>query len=141
MVSRRVCQLGSDYDRALQIIEVSLRTDSEVALSRWLVDVISETVDALREIVNGSLSEMTRIAVVVLDCVTPDPLVEALAEGIREALRGVVGSLTLELEGSVRLNLVLADEMQIAAVSEAVTFLAGEGSQFVAGSTMDLRQT
>lgn len=63
----------------------------------------------------------------------------AAHEGLFEALRGVVGSLTLELAPSgLRLNLVRATDLDQARAT--LDFLATDAASFVAGSTLDLTQ-
>jgi hypothetical protein len=63
----------------------------------------------------------------------------ALHEALFEALRGVVGSLTLELAPSgLLLNLVRANDIDQARAT--LDFLATDKASFVAGSTIDLTE-
>jgi hypothetical protein len=80
----------------------------------------------------------TDAVVIVFTSPTGNTLQETAAgEGLFEALRGVVGSLTLELASTgLRVNLVRSTGLDDA--TSALDFLATDHAAFVAGSTIDL---
>lgn len=63
----------------------------------------------------------------------------AYHEALLEALRGIAGSMTLELAYTgLRVNVLIADEH--ADLDQTVDFLASDAGGFVAGATLDLRE-
>ncbi|MGH2870822.1 MAG: hypothetical protein ACRDNK_25040 [Solirubrobacteraceae bacterium] len=80
-----------------------------------------------------------RIAVVVTSPPSDDPWEAAAADGLAQAVRGVVGAATLELGPQIRINTVLTRDRYSDATREALEFLAAGEASFAAGSTLDLR--
>ncbi|MEN2742690.1 hypothetical protein ABCS02_33360 [Microbacterium sp. X-17] len=75
-------------------------------------------------------------AIVLLTGSTEDESARALHEATFEALRGIIGALTVELAGRIRINLVRAITVEDATTT--LDFLHSPTSASVAGATFDL---
>ena len=107
--------------------------DAVVALLRDLRDALPRP--------DSRDAEPTRVAVMVELPHTDDPWRDAASNALAEAVRGVVGSITMELGGAVRLNTIIARDSSSQAACDALEFLSSPGSGFVLGATFDLRET
>lgn len=108
---------------------------------RWAVDGCASLLEALQRLIGDSTSPMSVVILVACDA-TGDPWEHAAMEAGLEAVRGAVHSLTPELGAAARLNVVVRrlggdDE----AVVAALEYIASPGGAYVAGSTLDLRQS
>lgn len=106
--------------------------DAVIALLRDLRDALPET--------DSWDADPARVAVMVELAHTDDPWRDAASNGLAEAVRGVVGSITMELGGAVRLNTIIVRDSSSQAARDALDFLSSPGSGFVVGATFDLRE-
>ncbi|HYZ02398.1 MAG TPA: hypothetical protein VFA92_12960 [Candidatus Binatia bacterium] len=107
----------------------------------WVEEGAVAVVAALQDVVpRDAGGSPVRAAVVVELAEHDDWRRAAAAEGLGEAVRGIVHSLTRELGPAARLNTVLARD-QDGDVGQTLDYLASPLAEFAAGSTFDLRGT
>lgn len=123
-------------DRAALLVLVYETSGAEI-FSSAVSSPVALIVESLQEVWlarSQSRSTLDRVALVLVDDGSVAP---ALSESLFEALRGVCGSLTLELSPQgLNINLVRARAMDQAL--SVLGYLADESAGFVAGSTIDL---
>jgi len=131
----------------METVIVRAAPDAGDALERWVEEPLVALVARLREALpaagDGDAADPARVAVVVElppAAAGEDPWRLAARDALCEAVRGVVGTLTLELGPVARVNTLLAHEADGAAARAALAFLAGPRAGFVAGATFDLRE-
>ena len=131
---------GADGAAAeLQVIHLPLDESSGDPFQGWIVERTVALIGELRELVLADSDRVIRIAIVVTAAAQDDDWRAAAADGLCEAVRGVVGSLTLEQGPRLRLNAVIAEAAEHDEVRETLVFLSSAEADFVAGSTFDLR--
>ena len=104
-----------------------------------VVDLLHDLRDALPE-ADSELAAPARATVIVELPHVEDPFRDAASNALAEAVRGVVGSITMELGSAIRLNTVITRDAASQATQDALDFLNSARSGFVAGSTFDLRE-
>jgi hypothetical protein len=124
----------------LRVLAVRPAVGTGDALAAWVGDGLSALIAELRaaccEAGHTAPRELLRVAVLVEPPLSREPDDLAAAEALVEGVRGVVGSLTLELRERVRLNAVVAEQGRAGGVPEALAFLARDEAAFVAGATL-----
>jgi hypothetical protein len=118
----------------LTVIRIDLRsTGSFQDLVTSPADVALQAIaDAVASDTPGELN----LTILLIQPPAADHETDALHEAAFQAMRGIVGALTLELGGRLRLNLVRAGSVKSA--EPTLHYLARADAAFVAGATLDL---
>lgn len=143
MVSARTQPARDDAAHDLTVLELAADPQADMPFRGWVVDEMVAIMSRLREILGAaSADDPVHVVVVHTTSLQPDPWHAAAADGLCEALRGLVGALTLELGPALRINLVLAStDSARNTLADALAFLGSPSGGFASGSTFDLRAT
>jgi hypothetical protein len=102
-----------------------------------IVTAPSETVVRfIADLLPAGDTEEKAAAILVTAPLPNTPETVALQEAAFEAIRGIIGALTLECAGRLRINLVRAASVECA--DSTLDFLRSADAGFVAGATFDL---
>jgi hypothetical protein len=121
-------------DESLEVVRVRGAGDSFAgAVEDPVVALIARLGELARE--HSHQRGPRRVALVVETTSASPPL----AASLFEAVRGVVGSATLELGPGFKVNAVVTEAGSEVDLEPTLSFLGGPDAGFVAGSTFDLR--
>jgi len=109
----------------------------------WVEDAVVELLASLRGALPPPSSDIAApVTVAVIVALPPtmddDPWRAAAGNALVEAVRGIVGSITMELGNAVRINTIVTRDEGAQATQDALGFLSSPRASFVAGSTFDL---
>jgi hypothetical protein len=143
VVSARTHPARDDAAHDLTVLELAADPHAEMPFRSWVVDEMVAIMSRLREILSAATADdPVHVAVLHTTSSQPDPWHAAAAEGLCEALRGLVGALTLELGPALRINLVLVSaDSSREVTADTLAFLGSPSGGFASGSTFDLRAT
>lgn len=131
-----VTETGED----LRVLDLRLPRKTADPVADWLIDDVAAVIAWLREGLERTDREPRRLAIVVHQEAHDDVWHTAIAAAACEAVRGVVGAVTLEMGPRARLNVVLTGQRGLAEPGDTFKLLASDDGAFFAGSTFDLRQ-
>lgn len=101
----------------------------------WVLEDATALLVALQE----AIGDAGNVAVVLPREETGDAWEAAAMDAAVEAVRAAMHSLTFELAGRMRLNVVVCGPAPDDGVRSTLAFLGGADGSYVAGSTFDLR--
>jgi hypothetical protein len=137
--------LGSELERVLadrsEVLLVAPRIRPEGDHEDWPTQAAVAVITRLRAVLDEDVGHAGRHCLVVV--VVPsseEPEVTAAAEASVEAMRGIVQSISREVDPAVlRVNLVIGAERNQEDVLRCVDFVSSASGGFFVGSTVDLR--
>lgn len=121
------------------VVLISIRLGDEPKLvESWLAEPIVAVVETCQRAVADDGDHVVLIVVEVP--AAGDGVTGPMAAAAIAALQGLMHSLALELDASVRLNLIVVPAGKRHLADETVDYVAGDGGSWVYGSTFDLTE-